>query len=184
MQTAQRAEVQALFMACHSAAGGQVEVVSDSQFVRDTALAVRGGLCCEGAHRDVWGALAPTLRSGLVTVRWVLAHLSVVQAAARGVAEQDRRMNALADAVASGLAAELRASAPVRCACRQDLGALRLVQLVLAKVQLAALKVAHSRGSWLRLRRAAQRAARPRRLSGGRGAGSPAADLGGAGAAC
>ncbi len=63
LQTAQRAEVQALFMACRSAEG-LVEVVTDSQYARDTALSVRAGLLVEGAHGDLWMALLPALRSG------------------------------------------------------------------------------------------------------------------------
>ena len=86
-QTAPRAEVWACVQALHMA-GGWVEVVTDSRFVRGVA-ALRGGACpADWAHADLWEAMAPHCRSGVLRARWVKAHLDADQARERGAAAE------------------------------------------------------------------------------------------------
>ena len=142
-QTAQRAELTAALSAV-SLAGSPVEIITDSQYVRNGMVALRGGASPrDWTHADLWSLLEPYCQTGFAIARWVKGHLDAAAAAERGVSEEDRRGNAEADRLA-GEAAEARLPATNLLQARAvQLHALQVLQKMLAEVELAALKANH-----------------------------------------
>ena len=142
-QTAQRAELWAAVHAC-SQARAPLDVVTDSRFVARGVAALRGGANpVDWQHADLWEAIAPHCRSGLLRARWVKAHLSRAEATDRGMSEADWAGNAAADRLAdAGAQARLPPPALLQQRLRQ-LEALAAVQRAVAAVELAALKANH-----------------------------------------
>ena len=143
LQTAQRAELTAALRAV-SEAGQPVEVITDSKFVANGIAAIRQGASArDWAHADLWERLAPHCRTRFVIARWVKGHLDEDGAAARGVTAEDRHGNAAADRLA-GTAAKARLPAAALLQRRLvQLSALRVLQSMLAAVELEALKANH-----------------------------------------
>eukprot|EP00972_Heterocapsa_arctica_P100298 14790965-Heterocapsa_arctica.AAC.1 len=68
---------------------GGIEVITDNQYVRDTAkYLLSGGVAHKGKHSDLWNRIKQHLDK-LITIRCVKAHLKVEQAAAAGVSHED-----------------------------------------------------------------------------------------------
>eukprot|EP00972_Heterocapsa_arctica_P062214 9171692-Heterocapsa_arctica.AAC.1 len=76
-QGSDRAEVRALVAAL-------VEVITDNQYVRDTATYfLAGGYVLKGKHSDLWQRVRDNIEH-VISIRWVKAHLKVETAAAAG----------------------------------------------------------------------------------------------------
>ena len=163
-QTAQRAEVTAA-LAASRLIGGPIDLASDSQYVvKACARIVAGADVREWEHADLWEQLAPALRCGRLTARWIPAHKSAVEARLLGLAERDRLGNAAADS-AAGEAARRRL--PPRGMVQDrlaELARLDAAQRVMAAAHLAAVHATasvtvaplHRRRDWARVRRGAR----------------------------
>eukprot|EP00972_Heterocapsa_arctica_P061444 9061885-Heterocapsa_arctica.AAC.1 len=78
-----RAEVRALVAALGKYIGG-IEIITDNQYVRDTAdYLLSGGIVQKGKHRDLWKRIEEHLDK-LISNRWVKAHLKKEKAQAAG----------------------------------------------------------------------------------------------------
>ena len=139
-QTAQRGEVAAA-VAASLLIERDLEVVTDSMFLVKACARIKAGEAFdEWAHADLWGILAPHVRSGRITTRWVKAHLSASAAAERGMAERDRLGNAAADSNAGRAAISRLPSQAVVAGRLRTLQALEAVQRTIASVQLRVLQ--------------------------------------------
>eukprot|EP00974_Lingulodinium_polyedra_P067432 6528763-Lingulodinium_polyedra.AAC.1 len=65
----------------------------------------------EWKHADLWEQVRPHVLDGRVAVRWIPAHRTAEDYAARGIDERHRRGNAAADSAANG-EARARAAPP------------------------------------------------------------------------
>eukprot|EP00972_Heterocapsa_arctica_P053790 7922799-Heterocapsa_arctica.AAC.1 len=82
-QGSDRAEVRALVAALEKSIGG-IEVITDNQYVRDTANdLLTGGVVHKGKHSDLCNRTNHNLDK-LNNIRWVKAHLKVEKAQAAG----------------------------------------------------------------------------------------------------
>eukprot|EP00972_Heterocapsa_arctica_P010784 1581608-Heterocapsa_arctica.AAC.1 len=87
-QCSDRAEVRALVAALEKAEN-QIEVITDNQYVRDTAQYIAaGGTVHKGKHSDLWHRIK-CLNHKLGHIRWVKAHLKQEKATAAGVCYGD-----------------------------------------------------------------------------------------------
>ena len=169
-QTAQRGELSAVVAACRLLAGA-ADVVSDSRYVVDGVAGLAAGADPrEWRHADLWEVLLGPARARTLTARWVPAHKDAEDYAERGLAEEDRRGNCVADSWASAAAAARTAPAGHRAARGQQLADLERAQRVLAATELAALRADHAgrphagprvRRRWADVRRGAGRGRRP-----------------------
>ena len=100
-QTAQRAEVSALWRALHTATQ-RINVVSDNNYTVDTANAILVNKSNEhqGQHREVWNHII-NLSQKLHSIRWMKAHTTPERAETRGMKPEDRRGNNRADELAT-----------------------------------------------------------------------------------
>ena len=168
-QTAQRAEVIAA-LAASRLIGGPIDLASDSKYVvRACARVAAGHDVREWEHADIWEQIAPVVRSGRMSARWVPAHKSASEARQLGLAERDRLGNAAADFAAGEAARQRlppRGLVQVRLA---ELARLDAAQRIMAAAHLAAVKATaalqgdrqpHRRRDWARVRRSTRARAR------------------------
>eukprot|EP00972_Heterocapsa_arctica_P093286 13761581-Heterocapsa_arctica.AAC.1 len=95
-QGSDRAEVMALVAALVKLIGG-IAVITDNQYVRDTAkYLLSGGVAHKGKHSDLWNRIKQHLDK-LISIRWAKAHLKVEKAAAAGASYEDWLGNDHAD---------------------------------------------------------------------------------------
>ncbi|CAK0895360.1 unnamed protein product [Prorocentrum cordatum] len=98
-RAAQRAELWAATHAC-SLAEAPMHVATDSRFVARRVVALRGGANPMNRQRaELWEAIAPLCRTGLLRVRWAKAHSTQAEAADRSISAEDWAGN---DAAHSG----------------------------------------------------------------------------------
>eukprot|EP00972_Heterocapsa_arctica_P047623 7023970-Heterocapsa_arctica.AAC.1 len=95
-QGSDRAEVRALLAALEKSIG-RIEVITDNQYVRDTANGLlTGGIVHKGKHSDLWNIIQNNIEK-LISIRWVKAHLTQDKAVAQGVTYEDWYGNDQAD---------------------------------------------------------------------------------------
>jgi hypothetical protein len=154
-QTIGRAELSAIIWV--SRCPGDTIAVIDAKYLTFCLARCIGDICpaalLEGKNGDLWRLL---LRQ--VSLEWVKAHLTAIQAEALGISEEDRLGNDAADSAASTLAHTI-APAPIlverRARWKEGADALHYV---LGSIQEAALEAHHAPGSAVRGRRRAKRA--------------------------
>eukprot|EP00972_Heterocapsa_arctica_P003397 507643-Heterocapsa_arctica.AAC.1 len=104
-QSSDRAEVRALVAALEKAENN-IEVITDNQYVRDTAqYIVAGGTLHKGKHSDLWRKIKCQIHK-LAHIRCVKAHLKQGKATAAGVCYEDWFGNNEADVQAKKGAAQ------------------------------------------------------------------------------
>ncbi len=158
-QSAQRAEVAAVAAAL-AATPGALEVVTDSRYVFLVFRMWQDGARPPELNRDLWERVWQSAAGRVWTVRKIPAHLTPLQAAARGVSCRDQKGNAAADAAARAQCAALRPGAVARDARRGFVAQVARSQRALAAVHVAAMECIRGpteEGRALRQRRAFRR---------------------------
>eukprot|EP00972_Heterocapsa_arctica_P095470 14080383-Heterocapsa_arctica.AAC.1 len=88
VQGSDRAEVRALLAALEKRIG-KIEVITDNQYVRDTANGLLAGATVhKGKHSDLWNRIQNNIGK-LASIRWGKAHLTQEKAATQGVTQED-----------------------------------------------------------------------------------------------
>jgi len=98
-QTAQRAEVYAVLMAI-TRFTGPLNILTDSRYVHDRLARFLKGDRPKGAHEDLWCCIAAKL-DRVSGVQWIKAHLTLGDAARKGIPESHWRLNHLAESAAT-----------------------------------------------------------------------------------
>eukprot|EP00972_Heterocapsa_arctica_P025761 3790485-Heterocapsa_arctica.AAC.1 len=84
-QRSDRAEVRALVAALEKAEEEEVYVITDNQYVRDTAQYIAaGGTVHKGKHNDLWNIIEYQIHK-MKNIRWVKTHLKTYSSTKAGV---------------------------------------------------------------------------------------------------
>jgi hypothetical protein len=154
-QTIGRAELSAIIWV--SRCPGEAHAVIDAKYLTFCLGRCIGNTCpaalLEGKNGDLWRLL---LRQ--VSLTWVKAHLTALQAEALGISEEDRLGNDAADLAASSLARTIAPSAELVVRRQYWKEGADALHCVLGSIQEAALDAHHAPGSAVRGRRRAKRA--------------------------
>eukprot|EP00972_Heterocapsa_arctica_P100645 14839136-Heterocapsa_arctica.AAC.1 len=95
-QSSDRAEVRVLVAALEKAEGN-IEIITDNQYVRDTAQYIAaGGNVHKGKHSDLCKRINKHIHK-MTNIRWVKAHLKQEKATAAGISFDDWFSNNEAD---------------------------------------------------------------------------------------